>query len=172
MATITISGNDYFSYATVEDADIYLIPSFNYATWSVLSADQKGSYLVAASRFLDSLCWTDGYKTQAEREATSAIVNAAIEIAAMFSTGETAWIGVNVPSEDIKRLKAGTAEIEYQTRPWFILKSINWPPYLYAMLKDYFCKVSFLDSLGAVSFGTDGEAGPSVYNGDYDLNNV
>jgi len=55
MVDIVISGNTYFSYASVSDADIYLIPDLNYSTWSALTTDQKGAYLIQGTRHLDSL---------------------------------------------------------------------------------------------------------------------
>lgn len=63
IATITIGGNDYTAYASVAEADIYLAVDPVRATqWASLTTDQKGSYLISATRRLDFLQW-DGEKT-------------------------------------------------------------------------------------------------------------
>lgn len=171
MQTITISTNDYDSYVSVAVADAYLVPSLGYATWSALTTDQKGAFLIQSTRFLDALNWKDAYDTQAEREAVQAILDACVEIASLFAQGSTSWIGGIVPEDATKRLKAGSAEIEYMARPWFAVKSINWPPYLLLLLTDYLAGNSSAVGLGISAQGTDGTAGDSLYNGDYGLGN-
>lgn len=170
MATITIATEDFFSYSDVAAADIYAIPSLNFPTWNGKTDDEKGAFLIQASRFLDSLEWIDDYNTQTLRLAVTDIVAACQEIAILFSTGETDWIGGDVPSDSTKRLKAGTAEIEFMGSPWYATKAIDWPSSIYRLLKD--CLLgSQSGDIGANSFGTDATVETSMYDGGYDLVN-
>lgn len=111
MATITISGNDYSSYASVAEADAYLAADVaRYAAWAALDTDDKGRALVTASRYLYALDWVDGppsYDTppSAVVEATALF---AADIAAKPSLGNDASTGSNV-----KRVKGGEAEVEF-----------------------------------------------------------
>jgi hypothetical protein len=118
---------------------------------------------------LDSLSYIDDYGTQAKRLSNPIFNTTCIEIASLFSTGETEWAGGEVPEENIKRLKADETEIEYSPRPWFASKSINWPHFIYSLLKDCLEGSSGLATIGAESFSTDATTGKSQYNGDYDL---
>lgn len=172
MQTITISSNDYDSYASVSTADAYLLPDIGYSTWATKTTDEKGAYLIQSTRFLDALSWKDDYDTQTERETVQQIIDACIKIASLFSQGSTDWIGGSAPDDSTKRLKAGSAEIEYSSRPWFAQKSINWPPYIYMLLKDYLSSNNSLTSIGLYTYGTDGVAGDSIHDGDYQLVNV
>lgn len=173
MATITISGEDFYSYSSVADADIYLIPNQNFTIWDAKTPDQKGSYLIQSTRFLDTLDWIDDYNTQVLREAVPEIVAACQEIAALFATGETSWTGNEAPSDSTKKLKAGSAEIEFASaKPWFANGSrIQWPSSIYRLLQDCLSSKSSALGVGAASFGTDGVAGDSAYDGDYGLVN-
>lgn len=169
MATITISGNNYNSYATVAEADIYLIPSVNFETWNLLTTDTKGKYLVSASRYLDGLPWKDSCLPLTD---TGNINKATILIAEQLALGNVGITGGTVAEEDVKRYKADTVEIEYQSKPWFISSSVNpyanMPLAILNLIKN--CLKGYGFSVGiASSFGTQGQAGPSIYNGDYDL---
>ena len=59
---------DYDSYASVDEADEYLVvdPVLR-ATWDAESADGKGIALISATRHLDSLVWA-GAKADADQE--------------------------------------------------------------------------------------------------------
>lgn len=167
MATITISGNDYFSYATVAEADEYLVPDPNYATWSSKTADQKGAYLIQATRLIDSQEYIESADTQSERALIENFKTATILIAVLLSTGETSILGgtVSSGSTETKRLKAGSAEIEYFRNLSSLFASsyaTNWPPNIYALLKDYLKSNSSGIGLAA-SFGTCGKSSIQDY---------
>ncbi len=66
ITTITIETVGYTSYASVAQADAYLnIDPVREAAWELLTTDEKGKKLVAATRRLDLLTW-QGDKTGAE----------------------------------------------------------------------------------------------------------
>lgn len=167
MALINISGNDYFSYATLADANIYLTPVVGFSTWDALDDDVKGGYMIQAARFLDTLRWLDAYDTQAERLAVTNIVNASNEIAFLFSSGDVSLLGLSTPEAEVKRLKAGSVEVENFRN---IAKlgnpyAIAFPQGIFALLRDYLSKS--LTASAATSFGTEGVGGLSAYNLDF-----
>lgn len=112
MANVAIGNNTYFVYATVDEADAYLLPSSYNAVWSALQPDQKSGYLVESARIIDRQKWKAGYDTQEKREAVEGIVNGSIVIAAMLASGETEFVANATTASTTKRLKAGSAEIE------------------------------------------------------------
>lgn len=158
MPTITINSNDYFSYASVSDSDIYLTPVSS--SWLSLTTDQKGSYLIQATRYLDTLPWTTSCGTTLEEKATHQnIVNATIEIALLISTDAAPFINSSgAESGGVKRLKADVAEIEYQST-WQMMKFSSSPFYglptrIQKMLPPCI-SISTKNASGAISYGTD-----------------
>ncbi len=114
MPTVEIGGNDYPAYADIAFADLYLAAdALRAARWAAITdPDTKGRYLVSATRLLQRLCWTDGAPDPtvdpvlvAISEATSLM---AADIALKPATGDSASTGT-----DIKRAKAGSAEVEF-----------------------------------------------------------
>ena len=134
ITTITIESIGYTSYASLAEADAYLnIDPVREAAWELLSDDDKGKKLVAATRRLDLLPW-NGEKTGEEgvqenawprtgvtypdgtavstTEVPIEVQNATILLAGSIAiTAATADAGSS--SSNQKRLKAGSAEIEF-----------------------------------------------------------
>lgn len=133
LSTITISTIDYTAYASVAEADAYLaVDPVRMTKWAALTTDQKGAYLVAATRRLDLLGWTgsktggasqenqwprtgvtyaDGTAVPTDEvpvEIQNACCLLAGSIAINATTAESGTSGNNK-----KRVKAGSAEIEY-----------------------------------------------------------
>lgn len=115
MPQIVINGETYFSYASVVDADNYIRPTQYFAVWETYSVDEKGGFLITATRFLDSLRWREECGlTQADRANNEGIVSACIEIAMRLASGDTGIISGETSSEgSIQTLKAGSAQITY-----------------------------------------------------------
>lgn len=166
METITISSEDFLSYASVAEADVYFIPVTTEAATAFKALDEagKGSALVQATRMLDSLRWRSDYDTQAKREDVVQIVNACMELAAALS--EDAETGQTNDAE-IKRLKAGPVEIEnfrsdaragsnslFRQLPFFIRQ----------MLVPYVGGSTVVS--GSYSYGTSGESPADVFDRD------
>ena len=58
LTTITISTVAYQSYASVDEADAHLaVDPVRSTAWTAATADEKGTYLVAATHRLDLLNW-------------------------------------------------------------------------------------------------------------------
>lgn len=159
MPTITINSNDYFSFATVEEADIYLTPVSS--EWLALTNDAKGGYLIRSTRYMASLPWTDSCGlTNEDRAEHSNIVNATIEIAYLIFTDAAPFLtSSGAEAQGVKRLKADVAEIEYQST-WQMAKFASnilygLPTRIQKMLPPCI-SISGNNSVGgAISFGTD-----------------
>jgi len=135
LSTITISGNGYVSCASVAEADIYLaVDPVRAATWTVLSTDEKGGFLVAATRKLNALTWA-GAKTggaaqvdawprtgvtySAGTAVSTSEVPQEVEDATCLLAGSIAITPASsdagTSGSNTKKLKAGSAEIEFYT---------------------------------------------------------
>lgn len=113
MATISLGSNDYDSYATVEDAAAYLAADVVLApVWVAASADTQKQALITATRLLQRMTWAAGSSpdlttTPSEVvEATILLAAAILQDPALSTTGGS-------PASSVKRVKAGTAEVEF-----------------------------------------------------------
>jgi hypothetical protein len=130
MATITIDGVDYLSYAAVADADAYLGGSLSEGAvaWRAESdADTKGRALVEASRLIDRQSWAgtkseEGQLTSWPRSGITdvdeyavpqAVIDATCELAGAFLAEQTDVLGSGTTENAMRRFKAGSVEIEY-----------------------------------------------------------
>lgn len=134
LTNLDVGGESYVAYATEAEADVYLaVDPVRGSAWAALTAgDPKESLLVAATRRLDLLAW-QGEKTGGgaqenawprtglqypdgtpipDNEVPIEVENACILLAGSInitpSDAEAATSGSNR-----KRLKAGSAEIEF-----------------------------------------------------------
>ena len=63
LTTLTVDGNDYQSYSSIDEADIYIRPEPTlYGGWNGLSDTEKSIRLISATRRIDLLPW-QGHKT-------------------------------------------------------------------------------------------------------------
>lgn len=168
MATVTISSTSFTTYASVAEADEYMLANLAFATWNAATVDEKGRYLVSATRLLDNQAWLDAYDTFAERSAVDNIVNASIEIAALFASGETSLYGAEVSTGQTKRTKADVVEVEYfrNFATLDVRKTTDFPSYIFLLLQPYLKSNSSSIRAGAFSAGTDGT---SIADKDYGM---
>lgn len=135
LSTITISDNDFLSYASVAEAAAYLVADPNAAAWVALSDTLKGQYLVLATRRMDLISWK-GTKTVASQATqwprtgvtygtTNSVTvdpatipielqNATIALAVSIHT-DSANAGIAEPVQ-IRVVKAGSTMVEF-SRP-------------------------------------------------------
>lgn len=130
--TVTISGTAYDVYANVATADAYLIGLDSAAVaWRASTTTfEKERALVMATRWLDQQTWKgeknggDSQELEWPRTGTSIegvsdtivpadIINASIELAALFIEDASVKSTLIGTGTDAKRLKAGSVEIEY-----------------------------------------------------------
>lgn len=127
MATIIIDAVEYDTYATVADADSYLAADFTATAWRAeTDDDQKGRALVTATRLLDRQVWpgekADEFQPLAwprtgvtgydDYEVPQAVVDACCLLAKYIHEGSTVETSLTT-ANNTRRLKAGSAEIEY-----------------------------------------------------------
>jgi hypothetical protein len=162
MPILSISGVDAFSYADVAYADDYLVFDPTYSEWSALTNDAKSRFLVTATRFLDTLNWAEPWDTQTEREAENKIVQACVILASMISRGEADFISTGTTASGTKRLKAGSAEIEFfgsaSNSSASFGGSNQLPSQLWLLLKDFLIGANSNLAVGFLSFGTCGQS--------------
>lgn len=92
LTNITIGGETYVSYATVAEADAYLaVDPTRGPSWSPLTNDEKGTFLVSATRRLDLLNWK-GEKTGGATQENE-----------WPRTGVTYEDGTPVPTNDVPK---------------------------------------------------------------------
>lgn len=118
MVTISLLGNLYESLITVAEADVILAshPSL-FQVWDNLFPDQKARYLIEASRQMVTYNWkgellSPGQVLPFPRDSYPTTPDPVKAYCAYFAAGSA------IPATDgnIKRLKAGSAEIEYHGR--------------------------------------------------------
>lgn len=108
--TITIAANDYQSFESVANADVYLAVDPTATAWRALPGpDEKGGFLIAATRVLERQAWNDGVIAdplpQAVKDATALLAAAMAGGADVANNATTAG--------NVKRQKAGSVELEF-----------------------------------------------------------
>lgn len=159
MAEIEIGGNSYFSYATVDDADKYLVVIPGSESWFLLDIEGKGRNLVAASTYLDTLPWSEACGTQEIRETKIGVINATILLANMIANGDTDFLGLETSGQDVKRLKAGSVEVENFAKFPSGLGgdkplSATLPSFVYSQIKGCLAVTNMMTFTGSKSWGT------------------
>lgn len=133
LSTIIISAVNYTAYASVAEADPYLaVDPVRAVTWDALTEDQKGMFLIAATRRLDLLDWLGektGGSSQENKwprtdvtypdgtdvstsEVPQEVENATIILAGSIALTDT-FADAGTSGSNKKRIKAGSAEIEF-----------------------------------------------------------
>lgn len=164
------SGTFYDTYATIEQADEYLLASATAASWRALTdPDDKARFLVTATRTLDRQNWL-GEKTDPAQPLAwprtgtgvagvedtvvpQAIINASIELAAAL-VDDTASVTSQNTEQTIQSLKAGSAAISYFRGAGGV--PTRFPFNVMELIRDYLDGTS--TSFGVISSGTDKES--------------
>lgn len=160
MGTVTISGNDYDVYSEtadpIADAKVYFLAKIGSSVWTDSEKIQKQQGLVTATR------WIRRYLTQ--QLVDPATVPDANDTPAPLlvaqATYETAFVLIVTPAaqdqantgSNKKRLKAGSAEIEF-FRP---TAGTPLPQIANDLLAEFLNEIGGTATTGAVVFGTDG----------------
>ena len=142
LSDLTIAGNTYQSYLSVDEADVFLAVEVNRReAWAALSADDKARLLVASTRRIDffefkgeradpdqSTKWPrantgDGEDLPEDAVSSGTTIPDPIEEATALLAGtiaaNPAAASVSHPDASqtyLKRVKAGTAEVEFYSR--------------------------------------------------------
>lgn len=145
MATVTIDGTDFESYAALADANDYLKASINTEEWDALTDDGKGKLLVTATRIFALVAWTETPPDATLETATIELANILADDPDALNTKTTSLL---------KRVKAGSVEVEnFRSTASY---TSPFPPVIMTLLKDYLPSVA---SIGAASsYGVDTES--------------
>ncbi|KFH18424.1 hypothetical protein ELZ19_06740 [Brucella abortus] len=175
ITTITIGGNDYVAYASVAEADAYLaVDPVHGPTWAALATDAKGSNLVAATRRLDLLNWAgskasgDDQEEQWPRtgvtyrsggsvpddEVPLGVERATIILAAAIAA-DPELSGAGTSGSNAKRVKAGTAEVEFFRQQTGVPLQDETA---YNLVREFLQAASMSAAVGPMASGTDGES--------------
>lgn len=131
ITNITINSVVYVSYASLAEADAYLaVDPTRSAAWALLTDDQKGANLVAATRRLDLLDYS-GEKVSSSQEnqwprtgatcngvaVTDTDVPAELQNATILKAGsitlDATQANAGTSGSNIKRVEAGSAKVEF-----------------------------------------------------------
>jgi hypothetical protein len=152
MQTVTVGSEDYASYASVDQADVYLMASLHAGTtWSDATDDTKGQALVTATRILDRQRWLPEYDTQAEREDVQAIQDANCEMALALLQGSD-FQTESSTAQKLQSITAGSVSLTYFASSSTSVK--RFPTIVWELLRDYMAGVGV--GLGSVATGTGG----------------
>ena len=181
---IITSGNQYHTYASVEQADLYLTANFLATAWFDMTEDQKGQLLVTATRLFDRQCWL-GEKTDAstpqplawprmntgiegviDSEVPQDIVNGSIEMAFAILDGSEA-INSQVPgAQKLRSIAAGSVNLSwFRGAEGIAAEEGRFPLPVQELVGKYLCGSQGIG--GLFVSGTDGE---SVANDDLGYN--
>ncbi len=112
MGTVTISGSTFDIYGTQAGATAYLVARLDAGTWTTASADTQARALVQATRILQPYLADAGFDLPPSDPVDVEIENANYELAFALVADPTV-ANKTSSGNNTKRLKAGSAEIEY-----------------------------------------------------------
>lgn len=113
MGTVTIAGNQYSIYGSLSGADAYLAAKIGAGAWASATNDTKGQCLVTASRLIQNYLVGKGYDIEPEESASKALAQADYELAYALLVDPSLADQSASASGNKKRVKAGSAEVEY-----------------------------------------------------------
>ena len=114
---ISLEGNDYPAYATLEEAERYLAPEGTWTTaWSNWSDEEKESAIIRAARFLTTLEYSSPI-AQAEGPFAQALENSNALLAAFYAAQPAAEEASTLVSGAgrVASITAGSVSISYDT---------------------------------------------------------
>lgn len=167
MGTVTISGQTVTIYGDETGSRNYWKTMLDGDAWES-SSDRKQA-LVTATRWMDAIGLTDPdtgdtiAPTTDDSGIDTAVIEACYELANALISDSSIRDGFTTGGNNNKRLKAGSAEIEF-FRP---IDGGAFPPQVLRLLSDYIG--SYSSSNGNEAFGTDVEQ-PFTSSADPDLN--
>jgi len=145
------------SYVIVADADIYFSDSLNVDVWLLTDPAEKSKSLVTASRQI-SLYVKEDCKLPFTPPLTNANLAAATqELALAFLTDAKLIVAGNV-GKNVKRAKAGSAEVEFFSPNDGNSSATRFPPNVMKLLIEAGC-IDGSNLTGVIATGTDAESG-------------
>lgn len=152
MQTVLIGSAQYEAYASLAEADEYLVAALHAGTtWSGASELTQGQALVTATRILDRQRWISDYEEQADREDVQQIIDACIEMALALIEGSDFQSEQNT-SQKLQSIRAGSVSMSYfrgaDGTPH------RFPQIVHELLRDFLTGADAV--MGGVATGIDG----------------
>lgn len=157
-------------YGTVLAAEAYIGSRLGdqYAAWLALGENDRNRALVSAASFLDAQEWVADFDTFAERDASTAFVNASYELAALVAADPDV-VAVADQGNNIQSLGAGGATISYfnptSTRGG---TAPRLPPILMRLIGKHLSSANVSIGIGAPSGQSGSSSNPFAACSDYD----
>lgn len=122
---VSIDGNDYDAYETLEKADLYLVASISATAWLAADDETKGKALISSVRWLETLSWL-GSKTDSANALAwprtgisgvdpntipAGVVFAYYEIASALLEDPTLFVSITDPM--IRSMAAGPVNVSF-----------------------------------------------------------
>lgn len=121
------------SYVTKSNAEIYFSNRFQHASWDSLSAEDRYRVLITASTQISQTVKTE-YKLPFTPAAEQGLQDATCELALAMSS-DAAVISQGNTSKNIKRVKAGSAEVQFFSSGSGTSNGARFPPIVMNILK-------------------------------------
>jgi hypothetical protein len=113
MGSVTISGNDYDIYGSLAAANTYMAARLGADAWSAATDTTKKQALVTASRLIQSYLIGRNYNVEPETSTSLSLAEADYELAFALIVDPGIQDQIQGAQQVKKRVKAGTAEVEY-----------------------------------------------------------
>lgn len=164
MGTVTINSVDYPIYGDADGADDYLAAKIG-STWDDLTETVQSQALVSATRLIRSyLKQVTGEDVDPETNTDEALAQADYELAYALSITPALADAVNANGNQ-KRVKAGTAEVEY-FRPTI---AGRFPPQVQAFLNAWLADNAPAASALSVGMNSGDDQCSTITGHDYQL---
>lgn len=163
MGSVTIGSNTYNIYGTSAGADAYLAARIGASSWASATADTRAQALVTGTRMIETYLSSQGFTVDPAGAVDEAIENANYELAFALLTDPTIQDKAVMDGGNKKRVKAGSAEVEY-FRPGV---ATRFPSTVQALLNGWISAQGGGVSTSPVYSGTDNKS--TLCPGDYSL---
>jgi len=134
MGTVTISGNDYAIYGSLAGADIYLAAKIGATAWASATDTTKSQCLVSATRLIQNYLVSRGYDIEPAESTSKALAEADYELAYALLLNPSLQEQIQGAVAAKRRVKAGSAEVEYFASATLLNKGSSFPSNVQALL--------------------------------------
>lgn len=162
--SVTISGNSYEIFGSVDRAKEYLRGGINGTGFLDLGLSDQGRHLVQANRILSRQGWKSGFPVEADLTIPLGIEFAQYELAVLLVEDPDIFSNPGTGSNE-RRLKAGSAEIEFFSRQDGKL----FPPQILDLIRPYLSSRSAILTPVVSGSSAQNNTGLSIGSDDYRL---
>lgn len=137
MGIVTISGEDYDIYGSLDGANLYLAARLGAAAWATATDTIKGQALVTASRLIQNYLVSCGYDIEPEESESKSLAQADYELAYGLFVDPGLQDQIQGAVAAKRRVKAGSAEVEYFASASLLNKQASFPSIVQSLLNKW-----------------------------------